>query len=128
MQTESPEAESLRFAANHDADGFLEAELERRDALRYPPAAALVRIQCASPDEAGLDEVADQLVEILEESGCDVLGPAPLFRLKGRERRQIVARSSDRDLVVRVVSEAVASVAKDASKLEVAIGTEVDAG
>lgn len=128
VQTESPEAESLRFAANHDADGFLEAELQRRDALRYPPAAALVRIQCASPDEAGLDEVADQLVEILEESGCDVLGPAPLFRLKGRERRQIVARSSDRDLVVRVVSEAVASVAKDASKLEVAIGTEVDAG
>ncbi len=128
VQTESPEAEALVFASRHDADGFLEAELERRDALHYPPAAALVRIQCAGQDEVALDEVADALVELLDESGCEVLGPAPLFRLKGRERRQIVARSGDRDLVVSAVAAAVSEVAKVASKSDVSIGTEVDAG
>ncbi len=128
VQTQSPDAESLRYAAQHDADGFLEAELERRDALHYPPASALVRIQCAGHDELALEQVCEQLIELLEQTECEVLGPAPLFRLKGRERRQIVARSTDRALVVRSVSEAVAAVAKEASKGAVAIGTEVDAG
>ena len=128
VQTASPEAESLQFASRHDADGFLEAELERRDALRYPPASALVRIQCSCPSEAALDQIADQLVDLLDQTECEVLGPAPLFKLKGRDRRQIVVRSADRSLAVTAASEAVTVVAKEASKLDVAIGTEVDAG
>ncbi|MCW3040800.1 MAG: primosomal protein, partial [Solirubrobacterales bacterium] len=44
VQTMDPDAEALRFAARHDADAFLHAELARRRALRYPPFATLIRV------------------------------------------------------------------------------------
>ena len=44
VQTLAPDAEAIGFAARHDADGFLAAELGRREALRYPPFAHLVRV------------------------------------------------------------------------------------
>src|SRR6185437_1842936 len=36
VQALDPAAEALRFAARHDADGFLAAELRRRELLSYP--------------------------------------------------------------------------------------------
>ncbi|MCA1689574.1 MAG: primosomal protein N', partial [Actinobacteria bacterium] len=37
VQTLAPGASSIALAADHDSDGFLAAELGRRQALRYPP-------------------------------------------------------------------------------------------
>ena len=37
VQTLAPDARSIEFAAQHDADGFLADELARREALGYPP-------------------------------------------------------------------------------------------
>jgi primosomal protein N' (replication factor Y) len=128
VQTTSPEVDVLQLAAKHDSDGFLELELERRDGLGYPPAVALVRVFCGSADSEALDRISDALVESIEASGIEVLGPAPLFRLKGRERRQLVARSGDRERLVAAVDSAISTHAADASKSAVVIGTEVDAG
>ncbi|CAB4863649.1 MAG: primosomal protein N' [Actinobacteria bacterium] len=128
VQTTSPEVDVLQLAAKHDSDGFLELELERRDGLGYPPAVALVRVFCGSADVDALDRIADGLVEHIEATGIEVLGPAPLFRLKGRERRQLVARSPDRERLVAAVDSAISAHAADASKSAVVIGTEVDAG
>jgi primosomal protein N' (replication factor Y) len=36
-----------------------------------------------------------------------VLGPAPLFRLKGRDRAQLVVKGADRAAAVRAVRQAV---------------------
>ena len=51
VQALDPTAEALRFAARHDADGFLEAELGRRELLGYPPYGHLIRVVCSSTDE-----------------------------------------------------------------------------
>ena len=48
VQALDPSAEALRFAARHDADGFLEAELRRRELLGYPPHGHLIRVVCSS--------------------------------------------------------------------------------
>ena len=48
VQTLAPDAPTIRFAAGHDADGFLAEELERRRALRYPPFSTLIRVVCSS--------------------------------------------------------------------------------
>jgi primosomal protein N' (replication factor Y) len=39
---------------------------------------------------------------------AQLLGPAPLFRLRGRERAQIVIKATDRRAAVAAVGEAVA--------------------
>jgi primosomal protein N' (replication factor Y) (superfamily II helicase) len=109
VQTLAPEAEAIRFAARHDADGFLAAELARREALRYPPFAHLIRVVCAAEDLAAVNAAAEALHEQI---GLPVLGPAPLFRLKGRERVQLVIKTAQRDAAVRAVGAAVDAVAR----------------
>ena len=49
VQTLAPDAPSIAAAARHDADGFLDGELARREALRYPPFSHLIRIVCSAP-------------------------------------------------------------------------------
>src|SRR4051812_26014766 len=61
VQTLAPEASSIRFAARHDADGFLALELARRRALRYPPFSTLIRIVCSS-EAAGAAHLAARAV------------------------------------------------------------------
>src|SRR5204863_3843778 len=48
VQALEPDARALRYAARHDADGFLEDELARRELLSYTPYAHLIRIVCSS--------------------------------------------------------------------------------
>ena len=50
VQSIAPEARAIVHAARHDSDGFLAGELERREALRYPPFSHLIRIVCAAVD------------------------------------------------------------------------------
>ena len=100
VQTLAPEAQSIAHAARHDADGFLAGELARREALRYPPFADLVRIVCSSARARAPPAPRRRPCARLDLDGGAVLGPAPLFRLRGRERAQIVVKAGDRAAAV----------------------------
>ena len=50
VQTFQPDATPLRHAVNHDVAGFLAGELERREALGYPPFRHLVSILVSGPE------------------------------------------------------------------------------
>jgi primosomal protein N' (replication factor Y) (superfamily II helicase) len=107
VQTIDPTAPALVLAAQHDSDGFAAAELERRRALRYPPFSTLIRIVTSS-DRPGAAHAAAQAVR--DGLGPDALGPAPLFRLRGRERSQVVVKAARRAETIDTVREAVAAV------------------
>ena len=94
VQALEPDARALRHAALHDADGFLEGELGRREALGYPPHGHLIRVVCASREQGPEAEAAAAVRELAELYGAPVLGPAPLFRRKGWERAQLVVKSA----------------------------------
>ena len=127
VQTLSPQAPSIVAAARHDADGFLRGELARREALRYPPFSNLIRIVCSATEAAAVREAATSLRAALGEiAGAQVLGPAPLFRLRGRERAQLVIKAGERAVAVRAAGEAVAQVAADRSRRGVAYSVDVD--
>jgi primosomal protein N' (replication factor Y) len=107
VQTLAPDARSIRFAAEHDSEGFLAGELERRRALRYPPYGELIRIVCSSESAEVALAAARALRDRLDLPDAAVLGPAPLFRLRGRERAQIVIKAPERLVAVAAVGEAV---------------------
>jgi primosomal protein N' (replication factor Y) len=107
VQTLAPDARSIRFAAEHDSEGFLAGELERRRALRYPPYGELIRIVCSSESAEVALAAARALRDRLDLPDAAVLGPAPLFRLRGRERAQIVIKVRERLVAVAAVGEAV---------------------
>jgi len=92
VQTFQPDARPIAHAARHDVPRFLAEELERRQALDYPPYAHLVRIVVTGP---ALEPVMRALEELKAGiRGAELLGPAALLRLRGRHRAQLVAKTA----------------------------------
>ena len=140
VQTIAPEARAIAYAARHDSEGFLAGELERRAALCYPPFAHLVRIVCSAVDGARAQAAAStiraalladpRLVARLGEDrrgqSASVLGPAVLFRLRGRERRMLLVKASDRRAAVAGIGAAVQSAARARGHAGVSFSVDVD--
>jgi primosomal protein N' (replication factor Y) (superfamily II helicase) len=155
VQTIAPEARSIVHAARHDSDGFLAGELERRLALGYPPYSHLVRITCSAVDardaQAAAGAVRERLVEVFGAPGPPpsgqnddgrgepvanghpeagghpvVLGPAALFRLRGRERRVLLIKAGKRRPAVAAIGEAVQRVASMREHSGVSFSVDVD--
>jgi primosomal protein N' (replication factor Y) len=91
VQTFQPESRAVEHAARHDVAGFLAGELERRRALGYPPFRHLVRVLVSGPELADATRALEELKAGLPE--FELLGPAPLLRLRGRHRAQLVGKT-----------------------------------
>jgi primosomal protein N' (replication factor Y) len=129
VQTLAPGAAAIRTAARHDAPRFLDEELSRRKSLRYPPFAHLIEVQLSSPDEEAAERAAGATHDALADSlpgEVELLGPAPLFRLRGRYRRRLVIKAGDRAATVDAVREAVEELAASRSLRDAAISVDVD--
>jgi primosomal protein N' (replication factor Y) len=129
VQTTAADAPAIAAAARHDADGFLAGELDRRRALRYPPFADLIRVVASSgaadPVRAATARLAEAIAGGTGEA-TEILGPAPLFRLRGRERRQVVVKTTERAVALRATAAAVESAARDRALRDVAFSVDVD--
>jgi primosomal protein N' (replication factor Y) len=125
VQTLSPQTSAIVHAARHDAPGFLREELARREALRYPPFADLIRVVTSAERHSAAGEAAHAIAGRLS-SARELLGPAPLFRLRNRERFQILVKTSERAAAVAAVGAAVEAVATDRRYRDVALSVDVD--
>src|SRR5687768_1316015 len=80
------------LAARNAVEGFLAGELERRRALGYPPFRHVVGVVVAGASAgepaALLAELAPRLTAATADA--ELLGPAPLLRLRGRHRGQLL--------------------------------------
>jgi primosomal protein N' (replication factor Y) (superfamily II helicase) len=91
VQTFQPDSRAITYAARHDVAGFMAGEIERRRALGYPPFRHLVRIVVTGPE---LPDAMRALEELRAGLGDDeLLGPAPLLRLRGKHRAQLVGKT-----------------------------------
>jgi primosomal protein N' (replication factor Y) (superfamily II helicase) len=93
VQTFQPDATPFAFAVRHDVAGFLAQELERREELAYPPFSHLVAVVVSGPDPGDVHRALRELRSALEGSAEHLLGPAPLLRLRGRHRAQLLAKT-----------------------------------
>jgi primosomal protein N' (replication factor Y) len=130
VQTIAPGARAIRYAARHDSEGFLAAEIARRRALRYPPFSHLVRVVCSA---AGAERAAaaasalhERLRSNLRHASATLLGPAALFRLRGRERRALLVKSVDRAAALAAVDGAVRRAAAARKHADVHFSVDVD--
>jgi primosomal protein N' (replication factor Y) len=142
VQTIAPEARAIVHAARHDSHGFLAGEIERRRALSYPPFSHLIRIVCAAAESpcahAAASAVRRCLADCLPGAAMSVgarpvgganpvvLGPAALFRLRGRERQVLMVKAAERRPAVQAVGEAVRRVAGTRAHAGVSFSVDVD--
>jgi primosomal protein N' (replication factor Y) len=129
VQTLAPTAPSIVHAAGHDATSFLAEEVERRRALRYPPFSHLTRIVLKAESELRLERAATDLAQGLLPAlpaETDLLGPAPMFRVRNRHRRRLLLKAEDREATVAVIRDTVERLAADKSLKDVAISIDVD--
>jgi primosomal protein N' (replication factor Y) len=126
VQTLAPDARPIAYAVRHDSDGFVADELIRREALSYPPFASLIRVICSSTEESLAREAAGALHAELAGVDAAVLGPAPLFRLRGRWRQQLVIKAQERQPAIDAVGRAVDAVAPGAARRGASVSVDVD--
>jgi primosomal protein N' (replication factor Y) len=129
VQTLAPHAASIEHAAGHDSAGFLAGELERRRILRYPPYSHLLRVNLSSAGEGKVDEAAATIAAELRSrlpADSELLGPAPMFRVRGRHRRRILVKAQDRAGTVAAARATVERRAADRALKDVSIGVDVD--
>jgi len=115
VQTRHPQHHALRWAATHDAEGFLEQERALRESPPYPPATALVNLVVSGLDEGAVGRRAAELAEWSERLRdrhrlpITVLGPAPcpLARIKDRWRWHVVLKGPSESLgrIVRYAAQ-----------------------
>jgi primosomal protein N' (replication factor Y) (superfamily II helicase) len=123
IQTFQPDAEAIRYAARHDVSGFLATELERRRELGYPPFSHLVRVVASGPEA---EDPARLLAELKAGLGEELLGPAPLLRLRGRYRAQLVAKTQHPRRIAARTAELLAGAATAMRKVGLTAVVDVD--
>lgn len=107
VQTYNPDHYAVDAASDHDYDTFAGRELGLRDELSYPPHGHLIAVKFESEDDTAVTRAARHYASaarsILRDDSAlgarvSMLGPAmaPLARLKGRSRWQLLMKSADR--------------------------------
>jgi len=112
IQGMAPDHYALARAAAHDYEGFFDDELSFREEAGYPPFShlALVNLSCTAekPVEQAALEAAAMLREMrrVTNARLEILGPAPapLAKVRGRFRWQILLKAGNRTDMKKVLS------------------------
>ncbi len=111
VQTFHPGHPAILRAAEHDVAGFADTELEFRRVFFYPPFSELAALLVSAPDRERASDAAAAIARALSASSGDLRlsgpAPAPLERLQGRWRFQILLRAADRRSVLAALEVSV---------------------
>ena len=112
IQTLYPKHYGVALAARQDYAAFFEAELTYRRAMHYPPTLSLVNLVVRSASADGAMRDAATLARALRAGRppFEVLGPAaaPLPRLRGDYRVQVLVKGTKRTAMRQAVQRALA--------------------
>jgi primosomal protein N' (replication factor Y) (superfamily II helicase) len=131
IQTYHPNHYALKHACAQDYAGFYNEEIRYRKNLGYPPFVALASLLVHGEDFARAQTTAAEIRRALDEANtdraCRILGPAPapLARLRGEHRIQLLLKSRSRPRLREVIDMAVAAASERGTDLR-ALNIEID--
>ena len=115
VQTLYPDHYSVQLACRQDYPAFFDRELDFRRKMHYPPMVSMINIIVRSRTFSGaMDDaagIAQRLRGDAERSGLRVLGPAPapLGKLRGEYRAQLLIKGSHRKRMREALLTAIAA-------------------
>jgi primosomal protein N' (replication factor Y) len=131
IQTYHPNHYALHHASAQDYKGFFDEEIRHRENHTYPPFVALASLLIHGTDLGKVRSDALELRRALDAGNADratrILGPAPapLSRLKGEFRFQILVKSKNRRRLRAVIDAALKDVVQKDVSLR-SINIEID--
>jgi len=131
IQTYHPYHYALRHASAQDYAGFYGEEIRHRENHTYPPFVALASLLVHGADLARVRSEAAELRKELDRANAEraarILGPAPapLARLKGEYRVQLLIKCRNRRELRRIIDEALKALAGRKINLR-SINVEID--
>jgi primosomal protein N' (replication factor Y) (superfamily II helicase) len=149
IQTYHPAHHAIQAIVEHDESRFVSTELLHRVALGYPPAVHLIALHVSGVRESIVQDAATTWVARLtdrlssgdrkrdrtKDADMDggtgrftVLGPAPapLPRLRGRNRWQILIKTTDRAAALEAVRWSVEEIERTSRRRSVKFDVDVD--
>jgi primosomal protein N' (replication factor Y) len=115
IQSAFPTHYAIQHALRHDYEAFYESEIEFRRTFHYPPVTSMIAVLFRGEKLDDVERAAFESGRRLEEAvqplaGTRIQGPAPapLARIKGVYRYQILLRSPQRVMLRKAVEAAVA--------------------
>ena len=132
VQTYTPDHHSLKCAQQHNVVAFTDHEMGARKLRAFPPFSHLVLIRLDSTDSGAAHDTAGRvahLIRSVSDTGdlqIDTVGPqlAPVERIKGRTRYQVLLRASTRSVLHRAINALHASELSMPSKVRIAIDVD----
>ena len=110
IQSAFPTHYAIQHALRHDYEAFYEAEIQFRRTFHYPPITSMIAIVFRGAKAFDVERAAATCGRMLEEAIAPLTGtrmqgpaPAPLSRIKGVYRFQILLRSPHRVALRRAV-------------------------
>lgn len=131
IQTYHPYHYALRHAGAQDYAGFYEEEIRHRQNHNYPPFVALASLMVHGSDiirvRAEAVELRKQLDRANLERSARILGPAPapLARLKGEYRVQLLIKCRNRHQLRKIIDDALRALSERNVNLR-SINVEID--
>jgi primosomal protein N' (replication factor Y) len=100
LQTYSPDHPVIQAVQCYGFQSCVEAELQKRAELNYPPFGQLVLVRLSSPIESTVEQAAEAVADVVKQAITtqqipgEVLGPAPasILRVAGRFRWQLMIK------------------------------------
>ena len=128
VQTSNPDVPCIRMALAGDEDAFYREELGIRERLGYPPYAELIRLVTSSTHPERAQAAGRHLVERLEPyfPAVELHGPAPLLRLRGRHRWQVMVAARQGERARTIIGQALAQLQEPYRRRGVVLLVDVD--
>ncbi|MEM8884792.1 MAG: primosomal protein N' [Planctomycetota bacterium] len=131
VQTFHPDHYAIRYAVNHDFEGFAAVELEERTMLGLPPERRCVLLTFSAEEENDARVVARGIAELLKPEAkkgeVELRGPAkaPLERVRGRWRFMILLLSKNAGALAHLCQ--VARAAKFPKRIDMIVDVDPSA-
>src|SRR5262249_46823512 len=134
LQTYRPEHYSIPFAQHHDFTRFFHDEIQRRQAMLYPPYTRLARLIIDSPDAVRAEEASRWLGAVLQRrlphpQHATLLGPAeaPIAKIKDRHRWHMLLKATSSRALHQWLKDTLAETHQERDQLRAArLSVDID--
>jgi primosomal protein N' (replication factor Y) len=94
IQTYTPEHPVIQALQRYAYEPFVNAELQSRQGMNYPPYCRLILLRLSSLNQTDVTQTAHELATMLQSENHEILGPAPapILRIANQYRWQIILK------------------------------------